>query len=114
MLSAHSSRSRGKSSRPSCPRAWGAAAPPSAKANFYRTATGHELDLVIELSASRRWVFEFKKSLTPHLEKGFHIACEDVKPERRLLVYPGSEAFSMSGKVEVLPLVEATRAVASA
>ncbi|MGA7714252.1 MAG: ATP-binding protein [Rhizomicrobium sp.] len=87
-----------------------AAAPDGAKPYFYRSAAGHEIDLVLELSASRRWAFEFKKSLSPTVEKGFHVACADIKAERRILVYPGQEAYPGSGGTEVMPLLEAVQA----
>jgi predicted AAA+ superfamily ATPase len=84
-----------------------AAAPDGAKPYFYRSATGYEIDLVIELTASRRWAYEFKKSLSPTVEKGFHIACADIKAERRILVYPGQESYPGSGGVEVMSLSDA-------
>ncbi|HXC25388.1 MAG TPA: ATP-binding protein [Gemmatimonadaceae bacterium] len=88
-----------------------AAAPPTARAYFYRTATGIELDLVLELSASRRWVFECKRSTAPQLRKGFHLACQDVEAERRMLVYAGSVSYPGAGGVEVMPLLDAVKAV---
>jgi predicted AAA+ superfamily ATPase len=84
-----------------------AAAPDGAKPYFYRSAAGHEIDLVLELSASRRWAYEFKKSLSPAVEKGFHIACADIKTERRILVYPGQESYPGSGGIEVMSLRDA-------
>ncbi len=89
-----------------------AAAPDGTKPHFYRSATGHEIDLVLELSASRRWAFEFKKSLSPKIEKGFHVACADIKAERRILVYPGQDVYPGTGGMEVMPLLDATRAAA--
>jgi len=89
-----------------------AAAPASARAYHYRSAVGHEIDLVLEFSASRRWALAFKKSSAPHVEKGFHIACEALRAERRFLVYPGAEAWPASGGVEVKALLGAVAAVA--
>ncbi len=87
-----------------------AAAPDGTKPYFYRSATGHEIDLVLELSASRRWAFEFKKSLSPTVERGFHVACADIKAERRILVYPGQDAYPGTGGTEVMPLLDAVKA----
>jgi predicted AAA+ superfamily ATPase len=84
-------------------------APDGAKPYFYRSSAGHEVDLVLELSASRRWAFEFKKSLSPIVEKGFHVGCDDIKAERRILVYPGQESYPGSGGVEVMSLNDAVR-----
>lgn len=88
-----------------------AAAPDQTKPYFFRSATGHEIDLVLELSASRRWAFEFKKSLSPGVERGFHVACADIKAERRILVYPGQQAYAGTGGTEVMPLLPAAQAV---
>jgi predicted AAA+ superfamily ATPase len=91
-----------------------AAVPDGTKPYFYRSATGHEIDLVLELSASRRWAFEFKKSLSPAVEKGFHVACADIKAERRILVYPGQDAYPGTGGMEVMPLLDAVKAAGNA
>ena len=88
-----------------------AAAPPSARAYFYRTATGTELDLVLEFSASRRWAIECKRSTAPQVTKGFHLACADIKAERRILVYPGTVSYPGAEGVEVMPLLDAIAAV---
>jgi predicted AAA+ superfamily ATPase len=88
-----------------------AGVPDGTKPYFYRSATGHEVDLVLELSASRRWAFEFKKSLSPGVEKGFHIACADIAAARRILVYPGQDAYPGTGGTEVMPLLDAVKAV---
>jgi uncharacterized protein len=88
-----------------------AAAPDGTKPYFYRSAAGQEIDLVLEFSASQRWAFEFKKSLSPTVEKGFHVACADIKAERRILVYPGQDAYPGSGGMEVMPLLDAVLAV---
>lgn len=86
-----------------------AGAPEGAKPYFYRSAAGHEIDLVLELSASRRWAYEFKKSLSPTVERGFHVACADIKAERRILVYPGEESYPGTSGVEVMSLLDAAR-----
>jgi predicted AAA+ superfamily ATPase len=91
-----------------------AAAPPSARAYHYRSATGQEVDLVLEFTASRRWALEFKKSTAPQVEKGFHIASDDLGAERRILVYPGSEVWPARGGVEVMPLLGAIDQLRSA
>jgi len=81
-----------------------AAMPVGAHANFYRTAAGAEVDLVVTLPGGRRWAIEIKRSLTPKVERGFHNACLELKPDRRIVVYPGSEAYPLNNEIEVLPL----------
>jgi hypothetical protein len=81
-----------------------AAAPSGTQAHFYRTAAGAEIDLVLTRPGRRPWAIEIKRSLTPKVEKGFHNACEDIDPERRMIVYPGSALYPLSSMVDVVPL----------
>lgn len=75
--------------------------------NFYRTAAGAEIDLLITPPGGRPWAIEIKRSLSPKLEKGFYLACEAIDPERRLVIYPGSETYPLSEQVEAMPLPSA-------
>lgn len=79
------------------------AAGPNAAAHFYRTAAGAEVDLVLQWPG-RRWVVEVKRSLAPRVERGFHNACQDLKPDRAFIVYPGGEQYSLGEGVEAIPL----------
>ncbi|MBX9908914.1 MAG: ATP-binding protein [Beijerinckiaceae bacterium] len=81
-----------------------AASPSGTQAHFYRTAAGAEIDLVLTLPGRRPWAIEIKRSLTPKVEKGFHHACEDIDPERRMIVYPGLEPYPFSSAIDVVPL----------
>ncbi|WP_041410682.1 ATP-binding protein [Sinorhizobium fredii] len=81
-----------------------AAAPYGSHLNFYRTAAGAEIDLLITPPGARPWAIEIKRSLAPKVEKGFYLACEAIDPEKRLVVYPGSEIFPLRDGVEAMPL----------
>jgi predicted AAA+ superfamily ATPase len=82
-----------------------ACAPPGHEASFYRTASGAEIDLVLKMPGQRRpWAIEIKRSLNPKLERGFHLACEDINPIQRLVVYGGAESFLIGEGVEALSL----------
>ena len=81
-----------------------ACAPSGTSAYFYRTAAGAEIDLILELPHSQRWAIEIKRSSVPKVAKGFHLACEDLQPQRRLLVYSGVETFGLGQGVEAIPL----------
>ncbi len=81
-----------------------ACAPATVKAYFYRTQVGAEIDLLLQWPGGATWAIEFKRSLAPKLERGFHDACVDIKPHRKLLVYPGDEHYRIKDDVEVLPL----------
>ena len=78
---------------------------------FYRTSAGAEIDLLLQRPDGRLWVFEIKPSLSPKVERGFHSACEDLKPDRRILIYPGSETFPLGNGIEVMSLSTAVRAI---
>lgn len=83
-----------------------AAAPDGAEPHFVRTATGAEIDLLLKLPGHRKpWAIEIKRGLAPRLERGFHVACETVQPERRLVVYGGDERFPLAEGVEAVPLI---------
>jgi len=47
---------------------------------------------------------EIKRSLAPKVERGFHHACDHLKPKRRIVVYPGSERFPLRVNIEAMPL----------
>lgn len=71
---------------------------------FYRTSAGAEIDLLLELPGNRLWAIEIKRSLSPKVERGFHVACDDVKPERRLVVYAGNAQLPMPHGVDAMGL----------
>lgn len=89
-----------------------AAAPEGTQANFYRTAAGAEIDLLLRLPRGDLWAVEIKRSLAPSLERGFHHACADLNPQRRLVIYPGTETYPLGKEIEVMPLQRASAFVA--
>jgi hypothetical protein len=82
------------------------AAPSSTIAGFYRTSAGAEVDLTLELPGGRLWAIEIKLGLVPKLEKGFHQAVADLRPERSFVVCSGTERYPMAGNVEAIGLGE--------
>ena len=82
-----------------------AAAPGGTEAHFFRTAAGAEIDLLLKLPGRRKtWAIEIKRGLAPKIERGFHLACETIRPERRLVVYSGIERFPLAEAVEAVSL----------
>jgi len=79
-------------------------APEGVDGYHYRTSGGAEIDLVLHFPDGRLWAVEVKRSLKPSVARGFHSASEDLAPERRIVVYPGAEAYPMRGGVEAMPL----------
>ena len=80
------------------------AMPELASTGFYRTKGGTEIDLVVDSGKGGLWAIEIKRSSVPKLSKGFHAACEDLKPVRRFVVHGGRESFQMGGGIEALSL----------
>ena len=89
-----------------------ASAPGDVKGHFYRTSGGAEIDLLLAWPDGRKWAVEIKRSLAPRPERGFHAACADLEPERRFVVYPGTETYPISGETTAIPLAEMARLLA--
>jgi hypothetical protein len=91
-----------------------AAAPSGTEAHFFRTAAGAEIDLLLRFPGQDQpWAIEIKRGLAPKLERGFHLACETVHPQRCLVVYGGTERFPMAEDTEAMSLIESCEVVAS-
>ena len=80
------------------------ALPRRASWGYYRTAAGAEVDLVVDRGAGEIWALEIKRSTAPSVSRGFHAACEDLKPKRKLVVHAGDESFPLSRDVEAVAL----------
>ena len=87
-------------------------APRSAEAYFYRTSTGIEIDLLLQLPGQELWAIEVKKTLAPKISKEFHKACEDIKPSQRFIVYTGDETFPLGKGIVAISLTELMRRLA--
>jgi uncharacterized protein len=76
----------------------------SVQSSFYRTAAGAEVDLILTFADQESWAIEIKRSLSPKVGRGFHIACDDIKPQRRFVIYAGTENFPLGGEIEAISL----------
>ena len=88
-------------------------APANVQGYFYRTSGGAEVDLLLAWPGGEIWAIEVKRSLSPKVERGFHSACEDLGPARKLVVYPGSESFPLGNDVHAVPLHALCRELAT-
>jgi predicted AAA+ superfamily ATPase len=88
------------------------AAPERTQASFYRTATGVEVDLVLELPGNRLWAVEIKRGLAPKVERGLRVALDDLRPERAFLVYSGDERYPKGDGIEAIGVAEMARELA--
>ena len=80
------------------------AAPESTVASFYRTAAGAEIDLLLEIPGQGLWAIEIKRSLAGRPEKGFYIACKDLKPDRRFVVNAGNGHYPIDAEITAIGL----------
>jgi uncharacterized protein len=73
-------------------------------ATYYRTQDGAEIDLVFERAGQPEMAIEIKRSSAPSVERGFHVACEDLEVKQRYVVYPGTETFPLRAGVQAMGL----------
>ena len=83
--------------------------PEGSEASYYRSSGGAEIDLIVTLPGRRPWAIEVKRSLNPRPRKGFHSGCNDVGPERKLVVYPGAERYRITPDTEAIALLDLAR-----
>ncbi len=81
-----------------------AAAPSNTEPFFYRTSAGAELDLVLRLPEGETWAIEIKRTTAPKVSRGFHIGAEDIKADRKLLVYAGERDVPAADGLRAMPL----------
>ena len=73
------------------------------KASFYRTASGDEMDLVIE-NGIERIAIECKFSSAPKLSKGFWNALEAIQPTKTFIVVPIDTCYELKKDIWVTGL----------
>jgi uncharacterized protein len=78
---------------------------PKAKAYYWRTQAGAELDLLLFLQG-RRIGIEIKRADAPKMTPSIVSAIEDLDLHRLLVVYPGSVRYALGPKVEVMSLAQ--------
>lgn len=83
-----------------------AAAGAGRTAYFYRTQVGAEIDLVLEKGGRPDIAIEVKRASAPRPERGFSIACDDLKITRRYVVYPGEESFALRNGAQAISLAQ--------
>ena len=80
--------------------------PDWAQLYFYRTSAGAEIDIVITRAGKPVIAVEVKHSETPKLSRGFYTALTDLEVDRAFVVAPVDQAYPISDRVNVLPIVE--------
>ncbi len=77
--------------------------PEGAVLTHYRTATGNEIDLVVDVGG-RRFAIEIKFSSAPVVTKGFWVALDDLGVDQAYVVAPVREPWPLARNAEVVPL----------
>jgi uncharacterized protein len=81
-----------------------AQAPEGTRPYFYRTASGNELDLLLELPGGQLRAVEIKHSAAPKVGKGFNEALDALKLEKGFVIAQVGEPYPLSQRAQVLPL----------
>jgi predicted AAA+ superfamily ATPase len=71
---------------------------------YYGTPGGAEIDLLLEFATNEKLAIKIKRSSSPSLTKGFNIACDDIKPQRRYVIYGGCDRFSLGEGITAISL----------
>lgn len=77
--------------------------PYGTQASFYRTSSGAEVDLVLEVG-SALFALEIKSGLQAKPSRGFYSAIDDISPDRAVVVHRGDDSFSLSEDVQAMSL----------
>lgn len=80
--------------------------PPRVRSYYYRTSGGAEIDLVLEFGVNERWAIEIKKGTSFTLSRGFHEACEDLKPHKKFVIYAGQDKFPLQQEIIAITLYD--------
>jgi len=72
---------------------------------FYKAYSGAELDLLI-VRGNDRIGFEFKCTDSPSTTKSMHVVIEDLGLKKLQILYPGTQRYHLTEKIEVCPIAE--------
>ena len=76
---------------------------PGWKTSFYRSASGAEIDLILE-KGRRRIAVEVKASTSPEVKRSYWNALDDLNVDEAWIVSPVREAYPYKRGVSVRPL----------
>lgn len=82
------------------------AAGPTLQPFFFRTQDGAEVDLLFERGGTPEFAIEIKRSSAPAVDRGFATACDSLGITRRVVVYPGEDAFPLRHGALAIPLAQ--------
>jgi len=79
-------------------------APVGSRPYFFRTASGNEIDLLLELPGGQLRAIEIKHSATPKLGKGFNEVLDALQLSSGFVIAPISEPYPLTTRARALPL----------
>lgn len=79
-------------------------APFNTESGFYRSSNGTEIDLLLNIPNQGLWAIEIKRAASAKPRRGFYAVCDDLQPNKRLLVAPGDERYPIGEGVEAVGL----------
>ena len=80
----------------------------TAECYFWGTYANAELDLLI-VQGDKKTAFEFKYTSTPGITRSMYTALADLKLDEVIIVYPGTETYSLGEDVRVTNLQQLTK-----
>lgn len=83
--------------------------PYGAQLSFYRSASGSEIDLVVENLKLGTLAIEIKRTLTPSISKGFREACAEIEAKQRFYIIPEGESYPLDKETTAIGLCEFLR-----
>jgi predicted AAA+ superfamily ATPase len=72
--------------------------------SYYRTSSQAEIDLILEGPKREVIAIEVKRSSSPKVTKGFHLASEDIKATKKFVIYSGQDRFQLKDDTKVISL----------
>lgn len=82
-------------------------APKNTEPYFYKTSVGTKIDLVLRFPNKEVWAFEIKRNFVPKASRGFHTGAEDIKANRKILIYLGEQKFIEKDDLHTMSLPRA-------
>ena len=79
-------------------------APVGSRPYFFRTASGNEIDLLLELPGGQLRAIEIKHSATPKLGKGFNEVLDALQLSSGFVIAPINEPYPLTARARALPL----------
>ncbi len=80
--------------------------PFGAEAFYYRTVGGAEINILLSFGGKEKWAIEVKRSRSAGLARGFHQACDDIRPARKIVVHAEDDSFPGNDGIEIKSLYD--------